>query len=205
MPSRTAKTAPSAAAPTAPYGLPEPRRHAHLDPSDGACLMEAVSVLAGEPFTDGPRSTHPALAALARAVNDAVGDRARRELWPLAAGLAHARPATRSFAPLLIADAVREARYVRPRSRVLALRRARCLRRAGRLGAREATSRWAVLLDALWWRGPGRHHLEHAVRTLLRAPDAEERLVTLLHRAVALATTGARGPCPRDRLLRHVG
>jgi len=50
--------------------------------------MEYVSVLAGAPFSDHPRCTHPALAALARMVNDAVRDDAvRSELALLAPDL----------------------------------------------------------------------------------------------------------------------
>ncbi len=169
-----------------PDGLPEPRPHGHLGPEDGGCLMETASVLAAEPFTDSPRGTDPALAALARTVNDAVSARARRELWPLAADLAGARPAARSFGPALVADVVREARDVRPSSRTLALRETRCRRRARRLAGAEP-GRFSRARDTVWWRGPGRHHLEHALRVLAGAPDAEARLVRLLRDAVAAA------------------
>jgi hypothetical protein len=40
--------------------------------------MEYVSVLAGERFGDRPRCTHPALALLARMVNDETLDPAAR-------------------------------------------------------------------------------------------------------------------------------
>jgi hypothetical protein len=182
-----------------PQGLPEPRPYGHLTPEDGACLMETASVLAAEPFTDSPPGTDPALAALARAVNDAVGDRARRRLLPLAADLAAARPPRRSFTPGLIADVLGAARAVRSASpnRLLTLRERRCRRRALRLagagpGRLPGLSR---ARDTMWWRGPGRHHLEHALRVLLRAPDAEDRLVSLLHDAVA-AASGRPRPRP---------
>ena len=56
-----------------PEGVPVPSRYAHLDPSSGGCLMEIVSVLAGERFSDAPRCTHPALGGLvARLVNDVI-------------------------------------------------------------------------------------------------------------------------------------
>ena len=32
---------------------------AHLVPEDGACVMEAVSKAAGEPWSDTPACTHP--------------------------------------------------------------------------------------------------------------------------------------------------
>ncbi|MEU7134920.1 hypothetical protein [Streptomyces sp. NPDC046261] len=182
----------------APDGLPAPRRFAHLYPEDGACLMEAASVLAGGRFTDSPSGTHPVLAALARVVNDSVGDHARQELWPLAADLAHACPPGRDYAPRLINSALEAALQVRPGSRVLRVRCAACRHRAGRLAHADAHARtpaWlANLSDTLWWRGPGRHHLEHALRVLWRAPDAEERLPRLLSNAVADALAEPHEP-----------
>lgn len=176
-----------------PEGLPDPRPYGHLGPDDGACLMETASVLAAQPFTDSPRTTDPALAALARTVNDAVGDGARHRLLPLAADLAAARPAQRTFTPSLVADVLRAARAVRPSARWLASRERRCRRRAQRL-AGAAPEFFADLCDAVWWRGPGRHHLEHALRVLVRAPDAEDCLVRLLRDAV----TAAKGGSPRS-------
>jgi hypothetical protein len=46
--------------------------------------MELASFLAGERWSDRPDCTHPLLAALARDINDHVGDEARREIAPLA-------------------------------------------------------------------------------------------------------------------------
>lgn len=54
----------------------------HAHPRDGACFMEMASLLAGEPWSDHPRCTHPVLAALARAVNDRCSDDGRRTLAP---------------------------------------------------------------------------------------------------------------------------
>ena len=55
-------------------------RGPHADPAAGVCLMERVSAIAGEPFSDRPSCTHPALAALAQQVNDRVSDAARDRL-----------------------------------------------------------------------------------------------------------------------------
>jgi hypothetical protein len=59
----------------------------HRRAKRGACLMEYTSVIAGERFTDAPPCTDPVLAALARAVNDYIGDASRQRLAPLAARL----------------------------------------------------------------------------------------------------------------------
>ncbi|MDT0377192.1 hypothetical protein RM572_00165 [Streptomyces sp. DSM 42041] len=195
QPERSETPRPSAAPPV-PDGMPEPRPYGHLGPEDGACLMETASLLGAGPFTDSPRGTDPALAALARSVNDSVGDRARVALRPLAADLADARPADRGFAPRLIADVLHAAREAAPAARGLAAREARCRARARRVSASPG-GRTAAARDTVWWRGPGRHHLEHALRVLLRAPDAERRLVAVLHDAVGAArraTAGGAGP-----------
>lgn len=56
---------------------------AHRCPSTGACLMECVSVVAGEPWSDRPSCTHPVLAAAARGANDGLPDEERQRLLAL--------------------------------------------------------------------------------------------------------------------------
>src|SRR5699024_10381953 len=68
-------------------GLPVLSCGKHNDPRDGACLMEYVSVLAGEKFTDRPSCVDPLLAHLARMVNDATSSSARHTLARLAIDL----------------------------------------------------------------------------------------------------------------------
>lgn len=46
----------------------------HGDPKNGACVMEMVSFITGEKWTDHPRSVHAALAEIARNTNDFVSD-----------------------------------------------------------------------------------------------------------------------------------
>lgn len=55
----------------------------HRNPRKGACFMEMASYLAGERWSDHPRCTHPLLAAMAREINDRIGDAARQRLVPL--------------------------------------------------------------------------------------------------------------------------
>ena len=55
----------------------------HRNPRKGACFMEFASYLAGERWSDRPACTHSALAELARAVNDHIGDEARQSILPL--------------------------------------------------------------------------------------------------------------------------
>lgn len=55
----------------------------HTDPSKGACVMEYISLLAGEAWSDEPACTHPMLSAIARAVNDQMCGEHRPLLIPL--------------------------------------------------------------------------------------------------------------------------
>ncbi len=57
------------------------------------CVMELVSKLAREPWTDRPTCVHPTLSAVARAVHDHSSSAARRDLLPLASSfIGTARP-----------------------------------------------------------------------------------------------------------------
>ncbi|MGA5206467.1 MULTISPECIES: hypothetical protein [Streptomyces] len=179
-----------------PDGLPMPGRFTHLHPDDGACLMEAAALLASGRFTDSPAGTHPVLAGLARVVNDSVGDDARHALRPLAADLADAYPAGRDYPPLLVGRVVDAACRVRPASRRLARRGRACRRRAGRLAHAPAGGPAGRIADLLWWRGPGRRHLEQALGVLCAAPEADQLLSLLLRQAVAQARECAGGRAP---------
>jgi hypothetical protein len=56
----------------------------HDNPGAGACLLEVVSLLAGEPFSDDPACASPILGDYGRALNDALPDARRQRLIPYA-------------------------------------------------------------------------------------------------------------------------
>ena len=56
------------------------RSGTHTSPSDGVSLMEAVSDLAGEPWSNSPSGTSPVIAAYARSLNDWLPDDERQRL-----------------------------------------------------------------------------------------------------------------------------
>ena len=66
-----------------PDVVPVLSRGRHRTPRRGACFMEFASFLAGERWSDHPECTHPLLAAVARAVNDHIGDDSRADLVQL--------------------------------------------------------------------------------------------------------------------------
>ena len=95
------------------------RSGAHTSPSDGVSLMEAVSALAGEPWSNRPSCTSPVIAAYARSLNDWLPDDARQQLkvyiprlvgtaapdFELRRAFACADATVRVFAPLAFAAA----------------------------------------------------------------------------------------------------
>jgi hypothetical protein len=86
----------------------------HRDPRDGRCLLELVSVLAGEPWTDHPRCVHPVLAGIARRVNDACSDDGRDALIPLALPLIGTAAAAETVSAILVRRCASAALSVRP-------------------------------------------------------------------------------------------
>jgi len=95
------------------------RSGTHTSPSEGVSLMEAVSALAGEPWSNSPSCTSPVIAAYARSLNDWLPDGARQRLkvyiprlvgtaepeLELRRAFACADAAVRVFAPLAFAAA----------------------------------------------------------------------------------------------------
>jgi hypothetical protein len=53
----------------------------HTGPGPVVCAMELASMLAGERFSDHPRSVCPIIAALIRTYNDVIGKSRRRDLY----------------------------------------------------------------------------------------------------------------------------
>ncbi|WP_051684091.1 hypothetical protein [Blastococcus sp. URHD0036] len=170
-----------------PDGLPRLGAGAHLFPEAGACLMEYVSVLAGERFGDSPPCTDPALAMVARLVNDASTDAGRPALARLAPALAGAPPAgpvggaAVALAALTAACGSAGEPAVLVRYRERARRR---LERVTRSGSRAALARWT---DPLYRLGPAQHRLGTAA-LLLRALPLERR-DPALHGMLAAALT----------------
>jgi hypothetical protein len=66
-----------------PDRLPRLDPGGHSEGSGRVCAMEAAAWLAGEAWSDTPRSVHAAIARVARQVNDEVSDDVRQTLWPL--------------------------------------------------------------------------------------------------------------------------
>jgi len=70
-------------------------RGAHASPLHGACVVELASMLAGERFSDHPRSVCPVIAGFLRVYNDRLREREMPELYPLAAMVVGSRSTLR--------------------------------------------------------------------------------------------------------------
>lgn len=66
----------------APEFMPVLSSGGHNSPKAGACIMEYISFLAGEHFSDTPECTDPVLASLARSFNDSITDQDRHLMLP---------------------------------------------------------------------------------------------------------------------------
>jgi hypothetical protein len=165
-------------------------RGSHSGAESGTCLMEQVSLLAGEPFSDRPRCTAPALAALAQQVNDRVSDAGRDRLLPLVPALATAASCDPRDAWALVAACARAALAVAPDD----VPARRLLARATR-----AQQRWSrVRLGGTAGLVVGLRVLPHLTAAFHRAavlagpvgsPERDDRLVALLHDALGVRET----------------
>jgi hypothetical protein len=63
----------------------------HTSKEHGACVMELVSMLGGEPFSDHPASVSPVIGSLLRAYNDSIDDVRRQDLYAYAARVVDSR------------------------------------------------------------------------------------------------------------------
>jgi len=190
-----------------PDHLPILQRGRHRRPEDGACVMEYVSVLAGSSFTDHPRCTHPALATLARLVNDGIDDdQSRSELALLAPDLIGTGAGDLRTTPRVVATCLSAAAAVRPlplaASAQLArsTKRIRDLERGGRW-ARVRLTGWQLLNPAGVMVGSAFQVVIAQLRGLSRR-EQNVRLRTLLSDAVADCHRMLDGHSPGQRVRR---
>ena len=187
-----------------PDQLPILQRGRHRRPEEGACVMEYVSVLAGCSFSDHPRCTHPALATLARLVNDWIDDdRTRSELALLAPDLIGAGADDLRTTHSVVASCLSAAAAVRPLPPAAAAQLARSRKRIRELnsGGRWARSRlvcWQLLNPAGVMVGSAFQVVIGHLRGLPRQ-EQNARLCALLRTAVADCHQLLDNPVPQHR------
>jgi hypothetical protein len=187
MRASTDETAASTSGPlVVPAGLPVLSRYRHRGPTQGACVMEYTSLLAGLRFSDRPRCTHPGLGELARQVNDRVTDTARPQLATRASALARIGPHIPGVAAAIGAAAHQTSTRLGPASSARAWHRRvlRGLRRRDTAGR----SWWGRRCDAAIARQLVWVALDH-IAALPGGPLRDRALIRLLDRAITEATT----------------
>jgi len=178
--------------PHTPDGLPRLSRGSHLGPQEGACFMEYASVLAGEPFSDQPRCTHPLLAELARMVNDSVSDAGRQRLLPLVPSvIGRTTPDPRAAARLVeaLVETATEHGVEGPSLRWHARRARTRLRRVESRGPASAATQWLRdVSDFAYREGPASRAVNSVGFAMAGPPDGhrDERLVALLVTGLAV-------------------
>lgn len=168
----------------------------HLSPQDGVCLMEYVSVVAGESFSPEPECTEPAVVLVAGMVNDLMSASARDALVDLVPQLLSARVAGQELTSQVVVAVTATALRLGGPDWRLARHHARA---TGRLSSRGDVrpSRVVVRLsDLAYKRGGARHGLTRAVAHVLRLPPHEHdaALRSLLESAVGAVGTGISQP-----------
>jgi len=150
-------------------------RGKHLSPDQGACVMELASMLAGEHFTDHPKSVCPVIAAFLRAYNDTIDAGRHADLRDCAAKVVGSRTSR----------ADQRARYEH------------CLNALQELGG-EIRSPWpCALRDACRpfasYGALGRTYqqLAHALRT---TENGHQRAMGLVDELVAIGVDASAGP-----------
>jgi len=200
----------------------------HRSPRSGACFMEFASYLAGERWSDHPACTHPALAFLARMVNDCTSDRERSrlaELIPSVVGRTGAAPRVELLLALRVAtNALPIASEARQRSiavgilacrmRLADLETDRDADLASRIDAALATAplaaRWAVDFIAGSTAPRRRRSVSLMTESVIRvgvlgiaqacSPGADALLREVLSGAIADCRTLLGKPSVEDRL-----
>lgn len=161
----------------------------HLTPDDGACLMEWVSALAGEPWSDAPASTHPVLAHLARLVNDSLSSDARPQLLPLAPRLVDCNSPDLTLPAELAELVTGYAARIKPGPSMVWMRATahRHHQLAGRTPDPGQLSRAIVAIRmTAYRRGPALRAVEAAVRAISDTTNADNQLLECLDRAISL-------------------
>lgn len=169
-------------------GLPELQAGQHLDPSHGGCFMEYASLLAGEKWSDHPRCTHPALAQLARLVNDAASPGERQQLARLIPDVIGVTGRNAGLTPALVLLCI-EALPARQRARMSTHLQGRWARRrcaaAARGGFAGLSSR---ITEGVYRSGPAARVMAEVVAGLTDSRAGEPaRLPALLRDAIALS------------------
>ena len=150
-------------------------RGSHVSRADGVCVMELASMLAGERFSDHPKSVSRVIAAFLRAYNDAIDDTRRQDLYRCAAQVVGTRTSR-------VTERARLARCERELAEIHPRRRPRPVRwMTHTLGALDPSSSISGCFD-------------HLAKRLCTNNDGHRRALALIDDLVGIQVTAAP-PC----------
>ena len=159
--------------------------------------MEYVSLLAGEPWSDQPRCTHPVLAELARMVNDSTTPAGRARLVPYIPAVIGLSPDDPRTSPVLVDALITEAERLGVHGPVLHWHRRRAQRRLRRLESQGAGRGNALrgLGAFAYQEGPAMRAVDAVVHAVGSLPDGrrDDALVALLDLAIGTVSAVASG------------
>jgi hypothetical protein len=150
--------------------------------------MEYASLLAGERWSDHPSCTHPALAQLARLVNDAAAPTQRQQLAWLIPDLIGVTGRSARLTPALVLLCI-DALPARRRARVSTHLHGRwAVRRSAAAARGTVRGRWCQITDGAYRSGPAMRVMIDAVAALADPPAHQAtQLRALLCDAIALS------------------
>ena len=137
------------------------------------CVMEAVSVVAGLPWTDSPACTNPTLALAAQLINDALSDRTRAGLVDLVPALSRASGRDLDTDWRVVEAACQFAATGRSRRRSRTMNRWMWLAKRLDVAALRPPMAWLVR------QGAARRAVEAAVVSVLTSRDADPETLSV--------------------------
>ncbi|MGH7748914.1 MAG: hypothetical protein ACREQ5_29745 [Candidatus Dormibacteria bacterium] len=196
IPTMSTSSTPSTEAATVPPVMPVLSHGMHRNLSEGACLMEYVSVLAGLPFSDQPRCTAPAAARLARLINDYVSPTSRGQLAQRAPALIGLHQPRLLMRRIILTELIREGLRHDPNVLLLRTVARRCL------DPTNFAARWERSMNLVMFTDSRQVFFEVLNTICRRVPggDAQdERLIAILDAVITRARPDDLGPTNRTR------
>ena len=171
--------------------------------ASGSCLMEYVSIFAGEKFSDLPGCTHPAVAVVAWRINDELCTATRQQLLVRAPTLVGAgRGLDRPVRPIVL-DLITDAALALDSHHRYFQRLRRRLDRAPVAAAQDTGGRLAT-----WWHplAPVNIAMTHYLRAVYRHSaernHCEQGAIALLDACLAATQPNPTRPAPAEEACR---
>ena len=165
--------------------------------------MEYASLLSGLPWSDHPRCTHPALAQLARLINDMSPAPVRQRLLPLVPDLIGPGGKDAAVAPALVLLCLDRLRVTQPARSGHGYEERSAQHRLRAAGATGCRGFWMRLTEPMYRGGPAFQLMARTVRAMTSAaPDQlPDLLADAIEKARQITATPQRQEAPAHSAL----